>query len=117
PLDIRPRGALRETSNRILHVCCITHLPRVDGAEPRTAILLDCSLSIGRPSEIARFVGTKVEFGADRDEFALNGDARELPLIHADPYLNDLLLKYCEAPLADRRDDIVGRQHLSDRMS
>src|SRR5262245_9029234 len=39
---------LRETSNRILHVCCITHLPDVDGAEPRTATFLDWSLSIGR---------------------------------------------------------------------
>src|SRR5215510_12595189 len=59
----------------------------------------------GANSEMARFVGTKVEFGAHRDEFALNVDARELPLIHADTYLNDLLLKYCEAALADRRDD------------
>jgi len=57
-------------------------------------------------SEMARFVGTKVEFGADKDEFALNLDARELPIIHADPYLNDLLLKYCEAVLADRRGDV-----------
>src|SRR6516162_11611095 len=57
-------------------------------------------------SEMARFVGTKVEFGADADEFALNVDARELPLIHADSYLNDLLLKYCEAVLADRRGDV-----------
>ena len=57
-------------------------------------------------SEMARFVGTKVEFGADTDEFALNVDARELPLIHSDPYLNDLLLKYCEAALADRRGDM-----------
>jgi hypothetical protein len=47
-----------------------------------------------------------VEFGADKDEFALNVDARELPLIHADPYLHDLLLKYCEAALADRRGDM-----------
>jgi AraC-like DNA-binding protein len=60
----------------------------------------------GDTSEMARFVGTKVEFGADRDEFSLNVDARELPLIHADPYLNNLLLKYCEAALADRRGDI-----------
>ena len=52
---------------------------------------------------MTRFVGTKVEFGADKDEFALNLDARELPLTHADTYLNDLLLKYCEAALADRR--------------
>ena len=56
-------------------------------------------------SEMARFVGTKVEFGADTDEFALDLNARELPLIHSDPYLNDLLLKYCEAVLADRRGD------------
>jgi AraC-like DNA-binding protein len=57
-------------------------------------------------SEMARFVGTKVEFGADRDEFALNADARELPLTHADFYLNNLLLKYCEAALADRSGDM-----------
>src|SRR6476660_4037857 len=57
-------------------------------------------------SEMARFVGTKVEFGADTDEFALDLNARELPLIHSDPYLNDLLLKYCEAALADRRGDM-----------
>ena len=52
---------------------------------------------------MARFVGTKVEFGAGADEFALNVAARELPLIHSDPYLNDLLLKNCETALADRR--------------
>src|SRR6266581_1670001 len=56
-------------------------------------------------SEMARFVGTKVEFGADTDEFALNIDARGLALIHSDTYLNDLLLKYCEAALAARRGD------------
>ena len=55
---------------------------------------------------MARFVGTKVEFGADTDELALKLDARDLPLIHSDPYLNDLLLKYCEAALADRRRDM-----------
>jgi AraC-like DNA-binding protein len=54
---------------------------------------------------MSRFVGTKVEFGADRDEFALNLEERELPLIHSDPYLNDLLLKYCEAALGARRGD------------
>jgi AraC-like DNA-binding protein len=54
-------------------------------------------------AEMSRFVGTKVEFGADTDEFALNSNARELPVIHADHHLNDLLLKYCEVALADRR--------------
>jgi Arabinose-binding domain of AraC transcription regulator, N-term len=33
-------------------------------------------------SEMARFVGTKVEFAAETDEFALNVDARDLPLIY-----------------------------------
>ena len=59
----------------------------------------------GGTSEMARFVGSKVEFGADTDEFALNVDAREMPVIHSDPYLNDLLLKYCEAALAARKGD------------
>jgi AraC-like DNA-binding protein len=59
----------------------------------------------GTNSEMSRFVGTTLQFGADTDEFALNANARELPLIQADPYLNDLLLKYCEAALADRRGD------------
>jgi Arabinose-binding domain of AraC transcription regulator, N-term len=57
-------------------------------------------------AEMSRFVGTKVEFGADTDELALNANARELPVIHADPYLNNLLLKYCEAALTDRRGNV-----------
>jgi AraC-like DNA-binding protein len=60
----------------------------------------------GANSEMARFVGTKVEFGADMDEFSLNANARELPLIHADAYLNNLLLKYYEAALSDRRGNV-----------
>jgi hypothetical protein len=59
----------------------------------------------GNTAEMARFVGTKMKFDADTDEFALDADARELPLIHADSFLNDLLLKYCEAVLADRRGE------------
>jgi AraC-like DNA-binding protein len=56
-------------------------------------------------SEMTQFVGSKVEFGAERDEFALPADARELPLLHSDNRLNDLLLKYCEAALSDRGRD------------
>ncbi len=60
----------------------------------------------GANSEMARFVGTKVEFGAETDEFALSADALKLPLVHSDTYLNDILLKNCEAVLADRRADL-----------
>ena len=41
-------SALRQTSNGILHVWCITNLPPADGAEHRAATLLDCASSIGR---------------------------------------------------------------------
>jgi AraC-like DNA-binding protein len=57
-------------------------------------------------TEMSRFVGTKVEFGAESDEFALNIEACELPVINADNYLNGLLLKYCEAAIANRRGDV-----------
>ena len=40
------------------------------------------------------------------ERFALNASARELPLIHADPYLNNLLLKYCGAAITDRRGNV-----------
>ena len=36
------------------------------------------------------------------EHFAHKANARELPLIQADPYLNNLLLKHCEVALADR---------------
>jgi AraC-like DNA-binding protein len=67
------------------------------------------SISHYRPegiSDMTRFVGTKVEFGADTDEFALDAEARELPVTHSDPYLNKLLLKDCEAALAERKGDV-----------
>jgi AraC-like DNA-binding protein len=57
-------------------------------------------------NEMSRFVGTNVKFGAERDEFALNIETRKLPVIHADNYLNDLLLKYCEAAIANRPGDV-----------
>jgi AraC-like DNA-binding protein len=60
----------------------------------------------GTNSEVTRFVGTAVEFGASTDEFALNTNAPELPIIHADPYLNNLLLKYCEMAVANRRVNV-----------
>jgi AraC-like DNA-binding protein len=60
----------------------------------------------GGTVEMSRFVGTTVDFGAGKDEFAFDVDARELLLIHADNRLNDLLLKYCEATLGNRRGDV-----------
>jgi AraC-like DNA-binding protein len=79
-------------------------MPCADRAASRTTFSIAHHRS-GAPAEIAMLVGTEVDFGADADEFALDIEARKLPLLHADNYLNDLLLKYCEALRAQRRSD------------
>ena len=52
--------------------------------------------------EISAFVGTGIEFGAERDAIVLARAAAEMPVIGADCYLNDLLVGYCEEALAQR---------------
>lgn len=59
-------------------------------------------LRSGDISAMSRFAGTTVEFGAHADELVLPAEARERPLVNADPYLNELLLNYCEAALSSR---------------
>ena len=50
----------------------------------------------GGASELVRFLGCDVEFGADTDEVAFPGTVEQMPVVSADPYLNKLLIKYCE---------------------
>jgi AraC-like DNA-binding protein len=52
--------------------------------------------------EIDRHFGAPVEFDADVDEVALDGGIAALPAVSADPYLNKILLKYCEEALGHR---------------
>jgi AraC-like DNA-binding protein len=58
-------------------------------------------------SEFNTFLGCEVEFGAAADEIAFPGTIKDLPVISADSYLNDLLIGYCEEALA-RRTTRVG---------
>ncbi len=51
-------------------------------------------------SEFSDFFGENVEFGATVDEVAFAPSARTLPVVGADPYLNKLLVDYCEEALA-----------------
>jgi AraC-like DNA-binding protein len=53
-----------------------------------------------RPSEFAEFFGQDIEFGAAVDEVAFAKKVRNLPVVSADPYLNKLLIKYCEEALS-----------------
>jgi len=47
-------------------------------------------------SEFAAFYGGDVEFGATMDEVAFAMTTKHLPLVSADPYLNELLIASCE---------------------
>ena len=51
-------------------------------------------------SEFFDFFGDNVEFSATVDEVAFAPSARTLPVVSADPYLNKLLVGYCEQALA-----------------
>ena len=46
------------------------------------------------------FFGCKVEFSASADEIVLPDSIGQVPISSADPYLNELLIDYCEEALS-----------------
>jgi AraC-like DNA-binding protein len=55
------------------------------------------------PAEFRSFLGCEIEFGADTDEIVFPGALRLMPVVSADPHLNEMLIKYSEEALAHRR--------------
>jgi len=53
--------------------------------------------------EMVEFFGTQIEFDAKRDEIAFGAERGSLPIVSADPYLNKILIAYCEEALAQRK--------------
>ena len=53
-------------------------------------------------SELRAFFGSDVTFGAAVDEVVFPTSVNHMPVVDADPYLNELLIKYCEQALAAR---------------
>ena len=53
-----------------------------------------------RCPEFAEYFGDDIEFGAAVDEVVYPKKVRNLPVVTADPYLNNMLVKYCEEALA-----------------
>src|SRR5215212_3215039 len=53
--------------------------------------------------EFDRFFHCRTEFGAPTDEIAFPASARDLPIISADSYLSEVLVRYCEEALAKRK--------------
>jgi AraC-like DNA-binding protein len=56
----------------------------------------------GAVEEFKNFFGCGVTFGASDDQLCLPSSIQELSVVQADPYLNELLIGYCEQALADR---------------
>jgi AraC-like DNA-binding protein len=52
--------------------------------------------------ELVEFFGDDVEFSAVADEVLFAPSTGQLPVVSADPYLNRILIKYCEEALALR---------------
>jgi AraC-like DNA-binding protein len=55
------------------------------------------------PAELRALLGCDVEFGCDVDEVAYSGSSERIPVVGADPYLNTLLVQYCDEALSNRR--------------
>jgi AraC-like DNA-binding protein len=55
------------------------------------------------PPELRALFGGKVAFGCDADEVAYSKSAKYAPTVGADPFLNSLLVKYCDQALSSRR--------------
>lgn len=54
-------------------------------------------------ARLMRFVGCRVEYGAEADEILFARAARQMRVVHADPFLNRLLVDACEQALSVRR--------------
>jgi AraC-like DNA-binding protein len=54
-------------------------------------------------SELEKFFGCRIQFGADTDRIIFDKEAKQLRLVSADRYLNEILLQDCEQALAYRR--------------
>jgi AraC-like DNA-binding protein len=53
-------------------------------------------------AEFAAFFGGEVKFGATVDEVAFAATSNHLPIVSADPYLNELLIANCEQAISHR---------------
>lgn len=54
------------------------------------------------PTEMKLHFGCEIQFGAMADEVIFTEDVQTMPIVSADPYLNKLLVQFCEEALAHR---------------
>jgi AraC-like DNA-binding protein len=57
----------------------------------------------GGSSALEQFFGCQIKFGADADQIVFHKKVKQLHLVSADPYLNEIMLHNCDEALAHRR--------------
>ena len=55
-----------------------------------------------RNAEFAKFFGDNIEFGATADDITFSNNIGQSPVVSADPYLNKLMISYCEEAISHR---------------
>jgi AraC-like DNA-binding protein len=55
-------------------------------------------------TEFAEYLGDNIEFGATADEIIFSDSIRQSPIVSADPYLNNVLIGYCEDAISHRKN-------------
>lgn len=58
------------------------------------------------PAKFESFLGVRITFGAGTDEIIFDREVRQLLLVGADPYLNEMLQRYCEEALSARHSHV-----------
>ena len=56
-----------------------------------------------RNAEFAEFFGDNIEFDAAADDITFSNNIKQSPVVSADPYLNKLMISYCEEAISHRR--------------
>ena len=55
-----------------------------------------------RNAEFAKFFGDNIEFDAAADDITFSNNIGQSPVVSADPYLNKLMISYCEEAISHR---------------
>jgi AraC-like DNA-binding protein len=99
------RGVARRTDQHQIEFAMVTFVRICRQLTNRHLSATKVSFTHPRNNEAGKFnnfFGCSVTFGATDDQLCFSGSIKELPIAHADSYLNELLTGYCEQALADR---------------
>lgn len=97
-------GVPRHTDRHLMEAYAVVLLRLCRQLVGRKIVPLAASFVHHRPDgrNIRRILGCDVSFDANEDAISFDEEVLNLPLVGYDPYLNDLMVKDCEAAIAVR---------------